>query len=509
MEDKNLKISIEDKEGLSAPDPSFKLGASHYHILNEARKNDGIFDKHKYAREISIKNLGETMKKNMIRWNDTLTRNMEAAGYLIDSGGGKYTVNPLIDIINRASEFSLGVNHIKLLKKHSDGTIKVLDLKKEHSLKKEYEAKRQYVMIEGMIKNLYKNGYLERVGRGEYKLTDPAYEAIGKADRRRPAGPENAGHSKSKFKITGFDRHILEVIDDRGMIDSEKLRLHPKSKSISLRIETLKGAGLIAGGRVSDDLLERIDRILLFIKDKQLTLDKMTPEQLALLKDIRLFLNLSYSQITRYIYRENRALASADLDFLVKNKVIKRDEDMAVYVFNYQGIRLSNLLERDDAVRYKTKLYSRKEEVEHDMLVYTAYKEFLKTLPEGAEIISIKNDRQMRSDDAKLFGHMKDGYPDLRIEYKLPGGPTTKIYDIEIDCGYDGKTILSKLHNISKGHEAIGKKVTGFGWYCSNLGQALKFLKIVSKDSTRRVTKSKKIDVFVIGKDGQLHKIRV
>ena len=509
MEDRNLKISFENENGFPLPDPSFKLEASHYSILKEARENGSIFDKNKYAYEINRKNLDGTIKKNMIKWNETITRNMSAAGYLIDAGNGTYKVNPLVEIMKTSSGFTPGSDHIKLLTKHADGVIKTIDLKNEHRHKKEYEAKRQYKMIDGMITNLYQNGYFERIGRGEYKLTDLAFEAIEKSKWKGSARSFNTNDIKPDLKITGFDRHILDIINDDWMINGEKLREHPKSKSIEARIATLEKAGLITNGQISEALVKRINKALLFIKDNQLTLEKLTPEQIILLKDIRIFLNLTFLQISKYIYQGNRSLASADLEFLIKNKVLKLDQDMAVYIFDYQGIRLSNLLEGDDAVRYKTKLFSRKEEVEHDMLIYTAYKEYLKSLPAGTEIISVKNDRQMRRDDAQKYGHMIDGYPDLRVEFKAPGDIVSKFYDIEIDCGYDGKTIDSKIHSINKGQESLGKRHSGFGWYCKSIGQAAKVAKIMTKDSTKRITKSRNIELFVLEKNGKLHKIMV
>lgn len=507
MEDRNLKITPENQNEFPIPDPSFKLEASHYNILNDARKNGGILDKQEYSHDINQKNLNDSIRKNMIRWNDTLIKNMTKAGYLIDTGDGKYNINPLADTFKKSSGFTPRSNHIKLLSKHVDGVIKTIDIKNEHRDKKEYEAKRQYKIIDGMITNLNINGYLERIGRGKYKLTDSAFEAIEKSKVRRSAKPLNSDNIKSEFKITNFDRHLLEVIDENGTIDIAKLNYHPKSRSIIARIETFKKAGLIIDNQVSDSLIKRIDNVMRFVKDNQLKIDMLSKEQVSLLKDLRIFLNLTFPQIAKYIYEENRQIAATDLDFLIKNRILKRGEDMAVYILDLQGVRLSNLIEGDMALRYKTKLYSRKEEVEHDMLVYTAYQEFVRSLPPGTTIISIKNDRQMRSEDGKKYGHMRFGYPDLRVEYKAPGETVSKFYDIEIDCGYDGKTINSKLHNISRGQESSGKKSAGFGWYCRTIGQAAKVAKIMTQDTTKRSTKTQKIDLFVIDKDGKLHKI--
>ncbi|WP_324824337.1 hypothetical protein [Sinanaerobacter sp. ZZT-01] len=492
-------------------DLNFKLERVHYTILKDARKNNGFYDLDLYKRKVIEKHPDDKkMQRRLISWNQTTLEKMMNAGILKKEIGGYRLISDFDLLLKK--DWTPGKNHIKLLQKNVDGIIHSIDLKREHDGKKEYEAKRQKDMITKMLRNLYENGYLERLDKGVYKITDKSKAYL---DRNIPfqtkhIKKDNDTEGIQAIKITYFDRHIKDVLTD-GKISMEKLKRHQKSGSIIKRIKTLEDAGLIIDGKPKDDLILKIDRVIKWSRDRELKLEALTSEQKKVVVDMRVFLNLSFTQIARYIYNNNKDLAYTDLTYLVKRRVLKKDSDLGIYVFDIAGIRLSNqMLVGKDVVRYKTKLESRKEEVEHDMLVYTAYQEFKKDIQRrGAEILDIKNDRQMRYEDAKKHGHMLYGYPDLRVEYKEKDSLKTMVHDIEIDCGYDGKTILSKIKKISQGNKLArgGMQRGSLSWYCNSVRQAAKVAKVLTQNTNKR-TRPQQIYLFVLSRDGKVHKMR-
>ena len=140
------------------------------------------------------------------------------------------------------------------------------------------------------------------------------------------------------------------------------------------------------------------------------------------------------------------------------------------------------------------------------MLVYTAYQNWIKDIvAKGGKIIELKNDRQLRSYDAKKYGYMVGAYPDLRVFYKMPTSDKIKQYDIEMDCGYDGKTIKSKMHGLAG---VIAN--ANLGWYCKTAYQAAKVAKIISQDTEKasRMNVARKLTVFYLDRNGKLQTVK-
>lgn len=491
------KIELENSN--PTIDLNFKPNPVHLTIIKEAQLNNDVYDRKKSIAKIRNSFNEEKIKNQMIMWNQININTLVKAGYLTDIGQGKWQVNPLVKELKKAKSFELVGNHIKLLEKNHDGIITLSDLKKELAGKRESEINRQKTMMEGVIKKLYESEYLERVGKGQYRLTDKAHKLLSDKKAWTPA-QRDLYKPKAEFKLTAFDRFIKEVMID-GRIDEVKLKDHKKGISIAKRIKTLEQKGLIKDNKVTNEFEVLLVQAMKLSKDNKLTIEMLSIEQLKVVKDMRLFLNLSKAQIAKYIYDQDWTMAKMDLDYLVRKKVLKIDEDYGVYIFDVAGIALSNQL-YPDAVKYHTKLHSRKEELEHDMLVYTAFNEWSKgIIDKGGSIVDIKNDRQMRKDDATQHGHMIGSYPDLRVSYKMPKTENILKYDIEIDCGYDQKTIASKVHGITSANKA-----NGFGWYCKTASQALKAANTINKGSaTKKVGWQKSIKVYWMDDKMNLH----
>lgn len=495
------------------PNRDFKPAANHHFIMNFAEKNGGIFSSHSY-RDYARKRFPEKKDQDKaIRWNQTTTARMEAEGYLISCGAGEYRVNPLALALlqerkSSAPVFEVKSNHRKLLEKHKNGTLAISSLKSEFKDKQPQERIRQERMIDCMIRNLKNNGYLIPEGRGVYKLSPEALAlletAVHKPTPREKSVP-------SGVSITAFDRLFLEVsADDR--IDDEMLLVHPRSESLKKRLVTLTNAGFIKDNTLAPDFVERLNLISLRKSGRELTLEQLSARERQTLKDVRLFLNLSPEQIIRFIYNGNADYAKRELRYLTSKDILVKEQNLNMFVLGKKGVELSNQL-FPCGVRYKSKIRSRPEEVRHDAHVYTAYKELeSKLLAEGMEIRDVKSDRQLRSEDAKRDGNMTGSYPDLRVEYYDPKTRTELSHDIEIDCGYDARTIASKISGLCGGSSAGGGSGnTGLDWCVTNMRQASKVIRIantLNHDRSKTLRVAKHLSIFIINDKLELKKIK-
>lgn len=549
---------IQEDELWDEPDRNLKLNSVQKHLISFAGKRNGTFTNTDYEKHLSETVDDVNQRDYLIKRKSNACAILVKAGYLKEKSRGEYEVNPLVlkelKEAKRCTPFSIKENHIKLLAKHNNGVIVKSALKGEYQDKSEKERYRQEKMIDGMIRNLSENGYLKSQGKGQYTLTALGYEALNNACNEKTDstmfGKNNTPHS-TNVKVTAFDKIILEVCNTENVIDIKKLEDHPRKDTILKRIDTLKTGGYIKDDRLSDDLLQRINIAKEYSRTKQLSFDLLTNEQQQVLKDTRQFLNLYRGQINKYIYKGDTAKADADLKFMVEKGLLEKDKLWNIYVLGDEGIRITNSLYPEE-VRYKTKVYSRREEVGHDALVYTAYKhcEQRITAGEKKEILEVKTDRQLRREDAKANGYMQGAYPDLWIKYKDPVTQKEFTECLEVDIQYDERTIRDKVekillgstethknngsnvnskdespegqgahatgnHGNSQGSSARGhnsKNVNSLSWYCSKASQVAKvaktFSNIMNEKSSRRVTKAKYLELFFISEDGEVHKYR-
>ncbi len=507
-----IQRSIKGPELYQAPDPEFKISVVHRFILKFAKERNNTYSLRAYREHVRTNVPDKKAQDNAIRWNRTTVTKMVKAGYLIDMGRGEYQLNPLAlthleEMKAKKAPFELKENHRNLLVKNQDGILTTSELKAEHKEKQSFERERQNKLLDGMIRNLKNNGYLEAMGSGAYKLTEIPWLEL-KEPPQQKTKQKKPREKADGLKVTAYDRTLLEVSID-GLIRPELLDAHMKSDSLKKRIETLKTAGFIKENRLTDDLLERIEITKRRSQEKTLTFETLTRQQQQVLVDMRLFLNLTQSQMIKYIYKGNEELAKSDLKTLLEKGILIKDSAWNVYVLGKAGVKLTNQQD-PEAVRYKTKLFSRREEVGHDVLVYTAYKELEKEmLKEGKQIISIKNDRQLRSEDAKKYGAMTGSYPDLRVAYIDPKTGKERIHDLEIDCGYDERTIRQKLSGFTGGTGGSGgtgsmSASSGFGWYCNSMKQALKVAKVVNEDKSKKLSRANHLSIYVIDERGDL-----
>jgi hypothetical protein len=493
-------------------DQSFKLTGTHRFIFNFADKNGGIFNRDDYLSHLQNSGVDPKMQKQMMGWNLSTLKKLEAAGYIESVGTGKYRpVDVAVAWMERPkpkADFKLGSNHLKLLEKHNNGIVKSIELKREHKGKPTYEYDRQSKMIDGMIKSLINNGYLSREEKGVYRLTDDAFGALIQSQVEGAISiNKEKEQSKSKvndFKITAFDRHVLAVADEQGNLRSDYIEVHERCESIKKRIHTLTKVGLIKDGKITAEVVKRILTAEKLKDSKVLTKDLLSKQQLNLLNDIRIFSNLSPSQIAKHIYKDDSASFSADVSMLLRHNILEKNETYGIYVIGKDGTSLLRQINPELPI-FKSKVYKKEIEVGHDVLVYSAFKDVENQIKnDGGKIILIQNDRMMRSEDMKLYGSMKGKgeYPDIRVVYADKYG-TERTHNIEMDCGYDNKTINVKLSAF------FNSSGTGsFTWCCNTIRQASKVAQIAGNDKSKKLNKHKPLHITYIDESGNIRKMK-
>jgi len=416
-------------------------------------------------------------------------------------------------------EFKPGANHKYLLKFSKDGMLDFMDVEKRISELPKSRQARELNMKRGMLKKLIEAGFLETVDTETnslktenrasnpliYKLTAKAFDFLYGSNLEKPAkkqlvsenaenetllkdntSPHSAGEvaadtsansfiKAKEIKITKYDIDNIVSPAVNGILTRETVFSSPKRSSVEKRIATLLATGLLKekdnGWLLTDELLDRADvrnRINLQherSRSRYHSLECLTAEQKKIICDLKDFLNLSGSQILKHIYNGNEKLYRSDMQYLLNKGIIKKDRRLDIYVFTKQGRKLAADLTGDHNI-FNSKIYSRREELRHDVLIYSAFKDAEKELKDKGKVItSYKTDRHLRSEDVKNIGVTAGDYPDLHIEYKDEKTGEKGSMNIEVDVGYSEKVIAQKL------------KIPNLRWYTNSQRQKEKVLK--------------------------------
>ncbi|WP_048042546.1 hypothetical protein, partial [Methanosarcina mazei] len=184
----------------------------------------------------------------------------------------------------------------------------------------------------------------------------------------------------------------------------------------------------------------------------------LTKEQKEILFELKDFLNLTDKQISENIFSDNNILAASDTSYLVRNNYlgeVTRDlkgngEFTKVYYLTTDGKKaISHITGTETRKIYDSKLHNRPEELRHDLLVYSAYKDYEKRLKSiDCKITECMTDKQMRAYDMSNLGHQRTEYSDLYIEFEDIKTDEKGYINIEVDCGYKPDVIRSKNENI-------------------------------------------------------------
>lgn len=305
---------------------------------------------------------------------------------------------------------------------------------------------------------------------------------------------------KDSVTVTRFDAAFCELAP-YGRLSPKAISEHPRAASLYKRLDTLTEYGLIKpfDGKeylLSPELINRLEVVKIRNIDRSISLDVFTKEQKALLSDMCIFSQLTEWQIFCYIYGRKRALMNGDLKWLTSKKVIEYDPIQKVYTPTSFGTIFARELAGKEKY-YKSKAKSRPEEIAHDVLVYEAYHRMVQMLSEqGIKVTYVKTDRELRSEFGKVpfASEVIGDIPDLKIYYKDKEGKD-EYKSIEIDCGYNEKTIEKKLKNLTHNGEIY--------WFSNSESNALKAAKIAVKLGFRVVRgfdKPKSADTLHVAK---------
>jgi hypothetical protein len=390
-------------------------------------------------------------------------------------------------------EFTPGKGYKHLLEFAKDGILDYSDVEKRLARYNNEIRDRETTIKKGMLNKLIAAGYLEPLDceaitpdnrnphfeTGLFRLTKKAADFIDDLklnDQAQEPVPETKPFKKqATVKITKFDLDNIVQLSKDGVFTKEMLAASPRRATIEKRITTLAAAGLLVicdvGWKLSGELLDRASvREKLNAKREQthsikLDIDCLTMEQRRTVTDIKDFLNLTGSQILKYIYNGYEVLYRSDMRYLLEKDILMKDSVYEVFVLTKKGTCLASDLTGDHNI-FNSKIYSRREELKHDVLIYTAYKDMEKQLDDaGKVVISIKTDRVLRSEDMKKHNRMNEDYPDLRVDYEDKKTGEKGFVNIEVDVGYSEKVIVQKL------------RMPNLRWYTNRKNQKEKVLK--------------------------------
>lgn len=482
-------------------DMSLKLTPTHHNILNFAVASENILVERSYRESVQGKENGKALWASRRK----SIKRLEDAGYLVFIGEGRYQINPLaIDLLrrSRADSFAFGNEHRRLIEHQIDGVITLEVLRKPLRRYSERVQERKYKIIKGMVRSLAKQGYLEADAnaRGVYRLTEKALRELSK-----PSAKRSSSRKPSPFQFTAFDKVILEIIQD-GRVDQQRIEAHPRRDQIEKRLEAFRQNGLLQDEGLNEQLAVRIELAVKRAErrstSRTISSDLLTQEQLGTLSDIRTFQSLTADQIIRYFYAGDGTLAEMDLAYLVKEKIIAKDAAWNAYYLLNAGVRLTDAINLGGNGRYKTKLHNKRDEVMHDLALYTAYQGVKAQFErEGKRIISVQTDRDMRSESAKADGSMHGAYPDLRIHYETAAGERG-VHDLELDRGYSYEHVAKKLSQTN--HSMSWVATTSA--QAAKVGRIAKGLEIHSAQQRSRagLLRARTLYIYVMGAEGEL-----
>lgn len=333
---------------------------------------------------------------------------------------------------------------LKLLKKlENQNVFSQSDIRKMMGYEirtKDGRKSKEYLDVTKRLKILEQNGQIEKIGkRGNevlYKIDDILLKKLRELENK-------------EIKFTAFDKNILDILDDNGKVDIAKLKAHPKKDSIAKRLDTFRKNEILKKDESGFEFIDKntaikIEKVITDARKKAaLKLERtrkleLSPFEETVIKDINRFGMLTHEQIKDFI-------GDISLEALIKENVIEYNEKFHVFVLGKKGEKYAKALDIT-ALKYKTKTKGRLEEVEHDKLVYQAYRtELSRLLKMGAKIKGTYTDRELRRIEAKKYGHIVNSLPDFRIEYYLKGYSGECRLDIEIDIGYKDKVISQKI----------------------------------------------------------------
>lgn len=307
----------------------------------------------------------------------------------------------------------------------------------------------------GRCVKLQNSGYIRSIN-GSMHFTKDFMDFLN--NRRRTASKPN------EVKINRFDVNKIYRVSHNNKLNKDifkqnykgtDLEIEKMYKRVEGRLESLVAQGYISpvddGYLLNPKFLNECrehEKKLVRMKDKD-RLD-LSNEQRFILGELKSFFNITekqFNSIDNY---------SSELTSLYNRGVIDYEyrlisnERTKVYYLTKEG---KSLVSKITGVKtgkvFSSKIHSRPEELEHDVLIYSAYQDAkLKLENNDKHIIGIKTDRDMRSEDMSNTGKMREEYSDLLIEYTDKSTGEYGYINLEVDLHYSASVIASKAQNI-------------------------------------------------------------
>lgn len=421
--------------------------------------------------------------------------------------------------IEAEKEFSKAKNRIKgndeireLAKRYILQDIRIDHINKLHTsnaIPNKTYFNKDFDIIEGINKTLKdKNSELElNTGFGEYAFYKTFDKPIGKDGTGNDlytlkvillddgnvwtAYPNykifNKQSTDKELKFTKYDFDNISSVAANGVWTKsnfenkfsklENEEVQKKLLSVQKRLDNLAEAGFIKKLSDSDYELSNF-----YIQRCNLTIEKtinrsLSSEQRQVLKDLSCFYNMTDKQIMDYIYNSATNYKDYDLKSLFKKGLVEKSlrdfngdgQFTTVYYLSTEGKKVVSHLTGTQIKNIDdSKIHYRPEELKHDLLVYTAYKDVEDKLKDqGCSIDNVMTDKDIRKKYSSGSSMFKE-YPDLHIEFTDTNTGEKGFINVEVDCGYKDNIIKSKAENISN-----------LMWYTNTAVQAEKIMKCV------------------------------
>lgn len=475
----------------------YKFHFSNVHKFIIRFCNDNVFSLKEYRRYACRKLSGIALEREL-SWKASSLEKLTQNGYFTRLDKDRYQltnlgieklqeINDGVDKRNQKyrkhiKEFKPGKGYARLLDSCVNGLLDFEVIEKRIMKLPSERQDRELKIKRGMIRKLVAAGYIEAIipnailpaQSKQYRLTNKGVEyckGIEASDN------QTVPDKKNEFKITKFDIKNIISKSENMMLLFDTINMLPNKASVLKRIQTLINAGLIQrnsnGWILSQSLIERaevrqninIEREKYHVKKH--SADCLTAEQRKIICDMKDFLNLTGKQILKHIYKGNETLFKSDIRYLLDKGILQKDKVTDTYILSPNGTRLAAGLTGDNNI-FNSKIYSRREELRHDILIYSAFKDLEMELEKaGNKILSIKTDRKLRSEDMKKHNRMRTDYPDLQVEYISEKSGEIRVLNIEVDTGYSEKVIRSKI-----------SAVPNLVWYTDSQRQQEKVLRI-------------------------------
>lgn len=351
---------------------------------------------------------------------------------------------------------------------------------------KALEDERDIRMFSGRCMKLYNSGYLVEIN-GKLHFTDRFNDEIGgkKAEVERKEIKINRFdvnkiyHSSKDdvFSKASFERSFMGKQDD----------FEKEWRKVSDRLTSLQEQGYvmpIGNGEfgLRDKFLEACrEHEKKLVRMKQRDQLDLNHEQKFILKELQVFLNISQKQFNQGNDLSSELKNLYDRGLLAYEYRVINGENTKVFYLTSEGKQItSKVTGVKVADIYNSKIHSRPEELQHDVLIYSAYQDAqTRLLANGKVITNIKSDRDMRSEDNHIRmtssdpSQLKDlrvELSDLEIEYMDVKTGEKGTLNIEVDLGYSEGVIKDKAQNISN-----------LVWYTNSQPQMEKIQRVVPK----------------------------